>query len=162
MRIEHWIYTLPLRLRSLFHRNRLAAELDEELRDHLDRQNQQNLARGMSAEEARFAALHAFGNPAALRDQTHEAWNWSSAELLLNDVRLSARTLRRTPGFASIAIVVIALGVGANVALFSIVRSVLLNPLPYADPDRLVRLYENVSVGGLNVPDCASAGGMYL
>lgn len=82
-------------------------------------------------------------------------------ELLLNDVRLGARTLLRTPGFASVAILVIALGIGANVALFAIVRSVLLNPLPYADPGRLVRLYESISVGGLNAPYGDSAGGMY-
>ena len=162
MRIEHWIYTLPLRLRSLFHRNRLDAELDEELRDHIQRQIEENLARGMGPAQARLAALHAFGNPVALRDQTHDTWNWSAAELWVNDIRLSARTLIRTPGFSLVAILVIALGVGANVALFAIVRSVLLNPLPYVDSDRLVRLYENVSVGGLNVPDCASAGGMYM
>lgn len=82
-------------------------------------------------------------------------------ELLLNDVRVGARTLLRTPGFASIAIVVMALGIGANVALFAIVRSVLLNPLPYANPSRLMRLYENVSVGGQNQPYGNNAAGMY-
>ena len=161
MRIEEWLYTIPLRVRSLFHRKRQDMELDEELRDHIDRQIEENLSRGMDAEEARLAARRAFGNPIALRDQTHDAWSWSGMELLLNDVRLGARTLLRTRGFASITILVMALGIGANVALFAIVRSVLLNPLPYADPVRLVRLYENVSVGGLNVPDCATAGGMY-
>jgi len=161
MRLEHWLYTIPLRLRSLFHRNRLEADLDEELRDHIDRQIDDNLARGMGAGEARLAALRAFGNPVALREQTHNTWSWSGVELLLNDVRLSARTLLRTPGFASIAILVIALGVGANIALFAIVRSVLLNPLPYADSGHMVRLYENISVGGLNAPYGASAGGMY-
>src|SRR5262249_48095532 len=130
-------------------------------RDHIDHQIEENLARGMSEEEARRAARQAFGNAAALREQAHDAWIWSSAERLLHDVRLSARTLRRTPGFASIATTVIALGSGANVALFSIVRPVLLNPLAYSEPDRLVRLYENVAVGGLNIPDCASAGGMF-
>ena len=161
MRLEHWLYTIPLRLRSLFHRNRLEADLDEELRDHIDRQIEDNLARGMGAGEARLAALRAFGNPVALREQTHNTWSWSGVELLLNDVRLSARTLLRTPGFASIAILVIALGVGANIALFAIVRSVLLNPLSYADSEHLVRLYENISVGGLNAPYGASAAGMY-
>jgi len=162
MRIEQWVYTIPLRLRSLFHRVRLGTELDEELRDHIDRQIEDNLARGMGAEEARLAARRAFGNAAVVREQTQDTWSWSGIELLLNDVRFAARTLLRTRGFASIAILVMALGIGANVALFAIVRSVLLNPLPYTDPNRLVRLYENVSVGGLNIPDCASAGGMYL
>lgn len=161
MWIENWVYTIPLRLRSLFRRNRMDAELDEELRDHIDRQTEDNLARGMTAEEARLAALRGFGNPVALREQTRDKWSWSGMELLLNDVRISARTLLRTPGFALIAILVIALGVGANIALFAIVRSVLLNPLPYTDSRHLVRLYENVSVGGLNVPYGATAGGMY-
>jgi putative ABC transport system permease protein len=161
MRIEQWVYTIPLRLRSLFHRNRLSAELEDELRDHIDRQIEHNLARGMGAEEARLAARRAFGNAAAVREQTHDTWSWSGIELLLSDLRFGARTLVRTSGFASIAILVMALGIGANVALFAIVRSVLLNPLPYADPDRLVRLYERISVGGLNIPDGATAGGMY-
>lgn len=161
MRIEHWVHTIPLRVRSLFYRNRLSAELDEELRDHIDRQIQENLDRGMGADEARFAALRAFGNPVALREQTHETWSWTRLELLLNDVRLSARALLRTPGFASISILVFALGVGANTALFAIVHSVLLNPLPYTDPGHLVRLYESVSVGGVNAPNAANAGGMY-
>ena len=161
MRIDHWIYTIPLRLRSLFHRSRLDAELDEELRDHIDTQIADNIARGMAADQARLATLRAFGNPVVLREQTRDTWSWSGMELLLNDVRLSARTLLRTPDFAWIAILVIALGVGANVALFAIVRSVLLNPLPYADSGHLVRLYENISVGGLNAPYGASAGGMY-
>ena len=90
-----------------------------------------------------------------------EKRSWIDMELLLNDVRLGARTLLRTPGFASIAILVIALGISANVALFAIVRSVLLNPLPYADPSRLVRLYEHVSVGGVNSPYSNSAAGIY-
>lgn len=72
MRIEQWLHTIPLRLRSLFHRNRMGAELDEELRDHIDRQTEQNLARGMAPEQARLAAERAFGNPSTLRDQTHD------------------------------------------------------------------------------------------
>ena len=161
MRLQHWVYTMPLRLRSLVQRNRLDADLDEELRDHIDRQIDDNMARGMGAKDARLAALQAFGNPTALREQTRDTWSWYGMELLLNDVRLSARTLLRTPGFALIAILVIALGVGANVALFAIVRSVLLNRLPYVDSGRLVRLYENISVGGQNAPYGATAGGMY-
>ncbi len=161
MPLKNWVYTIPLRVRSMFRRNRLNAELDEELRDHIDWQIEANVARGMNEGEARLAALRAFGNPVALREQTHDTWSWASVELLLNDVQLGARTLMRTPGFAWIGILVIALGVGANVALFAIVRSVLLNPLPYADPAHLVRLYENISVGGAKVPYGPTAGGMY-
>ena len=159
MRLKNWVYTIPLRVRSLFGRNRLNAELDEELRDHIDRQMEANVARGMSESEARFAALRAFGNPAALREQTHSTWSWSGLELLVHDVRLGVRTLVRTPGFASIAILVMALGIGANVALFSIVRSILLKPLPYNDPGRLVRLYEQ-SAGG-KMPYNNNSGGVF-
>ena len=161
MRIEHWVYTIPLRLRSLFHRNRLDAELDEELRDHIDRQIEANLARGMGEKEARLAALRTFGNPVALREQTRGTWSWNGMELFMSDVWLGTRALLRTPGFAVIAILVMALGIGANLALFAIVRSVLLSPLPYADPDRLVRLYENVSVGGQDHPYGINAAGTY-
>ena len=69
MRLEHWVYTIPLRVRSLFHRNRLNAELDEELRNHIDSQIADNLSRGMGAEEARLSALRGFGNPLLLRDK---------------------------------------------------------------------------------------------
>ncbi|MGO9316517.1 MAG: ADOP family duplicated permease [Terracidiphilus sp.] len=126
----------------LFARGKAAARLDDELQFHLERQIAENIAAGMSAEEARFAALRAFGNPALLREQARATWSWTWLELLLRDVRYGVRTLKRTPGFAVIAILVMALGIGANVALFTIVRSVLLKPLPFNDPDRLVRLYE--------------------
>ncbi len=105
----------------------------------------------MSPDEARFAARRAFGNPALLREQARATWNWTWLESLLHDVGYSIRTLRRTPGFAAIAILVIALGIGANVALFTVVRNVLLKPLPYHDPDRLVSIYEHDTVG--NHPD---------
>lgn len=142
MRIENWIYTIPMRLRALFQRNRLTGELDEELRDHLDRQIESNLAAGMSPEEARLAASRRLGNAALLRDQAKATWSWNRLEQFMHDLRIGVRTLSRTPGFALVAIVVMALGVGANVALFTVVRSVLLKPLPYRDPGRLVLVYE--------------------
>src|ERR1700689_1590999 len=97
---------------------------------------------GISGEEARYAALRAFGNPALIREQTRAIWSWNWLESLARDLRLSLRTLGRTPGFAVIAILVMALGIGANVALFTVVRGVLLKPLPFDDPDRLAMLYE--------------------
>ena len=158
MRFENWLYTIPLRLRSLIRRNRMDADLEEELRDHIDRQIEENLARGMGREEARLAALRTFGNLAALREQTHSSWSWSGAELLLNDLRLGTRTLARTPSFASIAILVIALGIGADVALFTVVRGVLLKPLPFRDPGRLMMLYES---NPKDDPYNIVSGGMY-
>ncbi|MGP8083613.1 MAG: ADOP family duplicated permease [Terracidiphilus sp.] len=137
-----WLAQLRMGVQMLFARGKAAARLDDELQFHLERQIAENIAAGMSAEEARFAALRAFGNPALLREQARATWSWTWLELLLRDVRYGVRTLKRTPGFAVIAILVMALGIGANVALFTIVRSVLLKPLPFNDPDRLVRLYE--------------------
>jgi putative ABC transport system permease protein len=137
-----WLTQLRMQIQMLFQRGKAGARLDEELRFHLEQQIAENIAAGMSAEEARFAALRAFGNPALLREQARATWSWTWLELLMRDVRYGVRTLARTPGFTAIAILVMALGIGANVALFTIVRSVLLKPLPFQDPERLVRLYE--------------------
>ena len=137
-----WFDLLAMKLAMLTGRRKAAAQLDDELRFHLERQIAEHIAGGMSAGEARRAALCTFGNPALLRDQAHATWSWTWLESLLHDLRYGIRTLRRTPGFTIIAILVIALGIGSNVALFSVVRNVLLKPLPYSDPDRLVSIYE--------------------
>jgi len=156
-----WFHRLATRVGMLFRRSNAAARLDDELRFHLERQIVENIAAGMSAEEARLAALRSFGNPALLREQTRSTWSWGALDWLARDLRLSVRTLLRTPGFALVAVVVMGLGIGANVALFTVVRNVLLKPLPFADPDRLVMLYEtglqNDSINGFNVV----AGGIY-
>ncbi len=134
---------IGVRLRMLVQRGRESARLDDELGFHLERQIAENRAAGMSTEEARAAALRAFGNPALLRDQARATWGWASVESLCRDLRCCTRTLWRSPGFAAIAILVMALGIGANIALFTVVRSVLLKPLPYPDPARLITIYEN-------------------
>src|SRR5271165_6064140 len=141
---------LRIRLQMLFRHNRAASRLDDELSFHIDQQIAENVAAGMSAEEARHAALRAFGNPAALRDQARETWNWSSVESVLRDARIGVRTLLRTPGFALIAIGVMALCIGASVSLFTVVRSVLLRPLPFRDPDKLVMVYEHFRDPSIN------------
>ena len=140
-----WLARLRMRVEMLFRRGRADGRLDEELRFHLDQQIAEKVKSGMSEEEARHAALREFGNPAVLREQARETWNWSGVEPLLRDARIAARTLLRTPGFAVTATGIMALGIGANVALFTVVRSLLLKPLPYADPDRLVSVYEHES-----------------
>jgi predicted permease len=137
-----WFHQLVMKLRMIFDRSKAGVELDDELRFHLDRQIVENIARGMTAGEARSAALRTFGNPALLRDQARATWSWNWLESFLWDVRYGARGLMRAPGFAATAIFVMALGIGANVALFTIVRSVLLKPLPYRDPGQLISLFE--------------------
>lgn len=141
---------LAMTLRTLFRRGRAGAELDNELRFHLERQIEENRAAGMNAEEARYAALRAFGNPTALREQTRAAWSWGWLESLLRDGRYGARTLRRTPGFTVMAIAVMALCIGAATTLFTLIRSVLLRPLPFRDPGQLVMIYEHFRAPELN------------
>ncbi len=136
-------------------------DLERELRSDLDLEEEEQRDRGLTPEEARHAALRAFGNPTLIREQTRAIWSWNWLESLARDMRLSLRALRRTPGFTMIAILVMALGIGANVALFTVVRGVLLKPLPFQDPDRLVMLYES----GLHESDTVAyntvSGGMY-
>src|SRR5277367_3836676 len=137
------------------------ADLERELRSDLELEEEEQREGGISGEEARHAALRAFGNPTLIREQTHAVWTWTWFESLARDLRISLRTLLRTPGFAVIAILVMALGIGANVALFTVVRGVLLKPLPFQVPDRLVMLYES----GLHENDTVAyntvSGGMY-
>ncbi len=140
-----WVDQLAMRVRMLLGRGREDARLEDELRFHLERQVAENVAAGMSADEARYAAMRTFGNAALLRDETRATWSWGWLESVLRDIRFGVRRLARAPGFAATAILIIALGIGANVALFTIVRSVLLSPLPYRDPDQLVSLFEHDS-----------------
>lgn len=152
---------IRIRLGMLWHRRRAAAQLDDELHDHLERLTSEKIAAGLPREEARLAALREFGNPALLRDQARATWSWSGLESLLRDLRYAARALRRTPGFTAIAVTVLALGIGANVALFTVVRGVILKPLPFADPGRLLMLYES-RLHDTDAPAYnAVAGGIY-
>lgn len=138
-----WVQKLRMRALMLFRRPSENARLQKELEFHLEQQIAENLARGMPAEEARAAAIRRFGNPTLLREETQSTWSWNSLEKLGRDLRYGLRTLRRAPGFALVAIAVMALGIGATTSLFTIVRSVLLKPLPFQDPDNLVMVYEH-------------------
>src|SRR5260370_2078425 len=149
---------IRMQLEMLLHRRREVQRLDAELSFHLEQQIAENIAEGMSPDEARYAALRAFGNPTLLREEARETWSWNRVEMALQNMRIGIRTLARTPGFAFIAMLVIAIGIGANVALFTVVRSVLLKPLPFKEPERLIRLYEhsadekfpyNMNAGGI-------------
>jgi predicted permease len=137
-----WLHKLFIQCQMLLRRGVAGKQLKDELQFHLDQQTAENVAAGMNPEEARRAALRGFGNPATLRDQARDTWSWQGIELLMGDLRFCIRTLVRAPGFSVLAILVMGLGIGANVALFTVVHSVLLKPLPFKDQDRLVRLYE--------------------
>ena len=137
------------------------ADLERELRSGLELEEEEQREAGIAAEEARYAALRAFGNPTLIREQTRATWSWNWLASLACDLRFSLRTLGRTPGFTLIAILVMALGIGANVALFTVVRGVLLKPLPFHDPDRLMMLYEAGVHGDDTAGSNVVSGGMY-
>ncbi|HKD49973.1 MAG TPA: ABC transporter permease [Candidatus Acidoferrum sp.] len=132
-----------LRLQNLFYRNRSDRHLTDEIRFHLDQQIAENVASGMGPAEARHAAMRTFGNSTLLKEQTRDTWGWTWLEQIGNDLRFGARTLGKSPGFTVAAVVTLALGIGANTAMFSVVQGVVLAPLPYSQPDRLVMLLES-------------------
>src|SRR5580693_7378448 len=138
-----WLDQLRMAVLMLFRRQQQSARLNDELAFHLDQQVKENIARGVAPDEARYAALRTFGNPTQLREEARSSWSWNWLEKILRDLRYGVRTLTRSPGFAFTAILVMALGIGATTALFTIVRAVLLKPLPLRDPDNLVMVYEH-------------------
>ena len=129
-------------------------ELARELQSDLELEEEEQRERGLSGDEARFAALRAFGNPTLIREQTRAVWAWNWLERLVRDLKYGARTLWRSPSFSIVSVLVMALGIGATTSLFTIVRAVLLRPLPFRDPGKLVMLYEhyrqNTGGDGLN------------
>jgi len=135
-----WARRFWLRLQTLFRRNRIAKMLDDEIQFHLEEQIAENLAAGMSAQEARHAAMRTFGNPTLLTQQTRDTWGWLWFEHLIQDLRYAVRVLANSPGFAAVAILAVALGVGVNTGIFSVLNGVALKMLPVPRADQIVSI----------------------
>ena len=121
-------------------RKRMMEHFDQDIRDYIERETQDNIEHGMSPEEARYAALRKFGNVTRVREETREVWSFVWLEELWHDVRYGLRMLARSRGLTAVVLLSLALGIGANTAIFSLIDAVLLKALPVGNPQELVLL----------------------
>ena len=138
MRIRHWFYTAPLRLRSLFRRNRVEQELDEELQYHLDQKIEANIAAGMTAEESRYAALRDMQGLAQRKEECRDTRRVHAIENTVKDIRYALRLLKKSPGFTMVAVLMLTIAIGANAVVFGIMNGLVLRPLDVPQAETLL------------------------
>src|SRR5579863_3891248 len=138
--------------KQLFSRRRLYNDLSDEMQQHLEEKIEELVAKGMSKKEANAAARREFGNLRLLEEDSRDVWRWLSIENFFADVRYGLRMLRHNPVFTTVALLTIAIGIGANAAVFSVVNSVLLKPLNYPKAEELVSLHQ-VAPGAAGLAD---------
>ena len=144
-----WLDALRLRIRALVRGGAVDAELQDEIQLHLQQLIDENLVAGMSPSAARTAALREFGGVQQVMEESRDARGVAWIGNLLHDIKYGARLMARAPGFTAAAILTVALGIGATTAMFSVVYGVVLKPLPYRDPDRLVDIWNTAQKRGL-------------
>ena len=147
MSLRNWLYRMPLRLRSLFRRDQVEQDLNEELQYHLEQKTQEYTASGLTLEEARRKARREFGGLEQSKENCRDARRVNYIQDLMQDLGFGMRLLRNSPGFALVAILTLALGIGANTAIFSVVHGILLQPLPFPKQDQLIMLWEKDKEG---------------
>src|SRR5258708_1046057 len=132
-------------------------DLERELRSDLNLEAEEQEANGLTWEEARYAARRALGNATLVKEEVREMWGWSWIGNFLQDLRFALRGFRKNPAFMLLAIAVLALGTGANTAIFSVFDAVLLRPLPFSDPDRVMLVYEKIPIRGIDRSNLCAA-----
>jgi len=143
--------------RPLLGRGAVERDLDEEVRFHLEMAIERNLRRGMDPKAARRAARREFGGVEQVKEECRDEWSWAALERWWKDVRYGVRSLRRSPGYTVVVVLILALGIGANTAIFSVIHDVLLRPLPYPDGDDLVVFHEQAPGGGYDTLQVSAA-----
>jgi MacB-like protein len=149
-----WLNILMARLCAMFRRENVLQDIDEEFGIHVEMETEANIRRGMPPDEARVAALKSFGNLSRKAELSYDVRGGGWLEKLWQDLRFGFRMLMKQPGYSLTAVLTLALGIGANAAIFTLLHAVMLKNLPVADPDSLVRIGDSMSSGvGITTPD---------